>query len=145
MTVRNLPSQLFALLSAVMIGLAIGAVWIVPTLYAARPLPWLALPVGWLLGKAIRRWVHPAGLFAAVLAALATLAAGIYVAFLTAAARIAALMGLGMIEAMRKSGTALLAQLTRMAWTPGDSAWLLLGMAVAVVYGLRPRRPATGG
>src|SRR5262249_37743824 len=51
MNARVAFSWLFAAVSAVMLGLAAGAVWMVPTLYLQRPLPWLAVVVGWLLGK----------------------------------------------------------------------------------------------
>ena len=57
MSARALFSALFALFSAVMLGLAFGAVWMVPTLFFQHVLPWLALAVGWVLGWMIRGWV----------------------------------------------------------------------------------------
>ena len=59
MSARALFSALFALFSAVMLGLAFGAVWMVPTLFFQHVLPWLALAVGWVLGWMIRGWVRP--------------------------------------------------------------------------------------
>ncbi len=140
MSARVAFSALFALISAVMLGLAAGAVWMVPTLYMQRPLPWLALPVGWLLGKAVRSWVRPAGLPAAVLAALAMGTAAIYVNLLTAAARIAGLMGMGLIDAMRTAGVRLLLELARLGQAPTDNLWFVVGIGVAAAAALRPAR-----
>jgi vitamin B12 transport system permease protein len=141
MSARVAFSALFALISAVMLGLAAGAVWMVPTLYLQRPLPWLALPVGWLLGKAVRSWVRPAGRHAALLAALATFAAAIYVNLLTAAARIAGLMGMGLIDAMRTAGLRLLLELATLGQAATDNVWFVIGMAVAALTALRAARP----
>ena len=145
MKVRSFFSLLFAALSALMLGLAAGAVWMVPTLYARLPLPWLALPIGWLLGKAVRHWVRPAGAHAAVLAALATFTAVLYVNLLSAAARIAGLMGLGLVDSMRTAGFRLLLQLAELGCTPTDDVWFLAGMGLAAFAALRPRRPSASG
>lgn len=126
-------SWVFSLLSAVMLGLAAGAVWMVPTLYLQRPLPWLAIPIGWLLGKAVRHWVREAGPYAAVLAALAALTGALYVNLLTAAARIAGLMGLGLIDAMRTAGFRLLLQLAELGSVTTDDVWYVLGMGLAAL------------
>lgn len=141
MSARVAFSALFALISAVMLGLAAGAVWMVPTLYLQRPLPWLALPVGWLLGKAVRHWVRPAGRHAAVLAALATLTAAIYVNLLTAAARIAGLMGMGLIDAMRTAGFRLLLALATLGQASMDNVWFVIGIVVAALTALRAAHP----
>ncbi len=143
MSARVAFSTLFALISAVMLGLAAGAVWMVPTLYLQRPLPWLVLPVGWLLGKAVRSWVRPAGVHAAVLATVATATAAIYVNLLTAAARIAGLMGMGLIDAMRTAGLRLLLQLAALGQVGTDNLWFVVGVAVAAVVALRAARPRT--
>lgn len=141
MSVRSVFASLFALFSALMLGLAAGAVWMVPTLYARAPLPWLALPLGWLLGKAIRHWVRPAGSAAAILAALATFAAALYVSLLTAAARVAGLMGLGLVDSMRTAGFRLLLQLAEMGSAPMDGVWFIAGMGIAAWAAMRPARP----
>jgi vitamin B12 transport system permease protein len=140
MSVRTVFSMLFALLSALMLGLAAGAVWMVPTLYLRQPLPWLAMPLGWLLGKAIRHWVRPASGNAAILAALATFIAALYVNLLTAAARIAGLMGLGLIDSMRTAGFRLLLQLAELGCTATDGVWFIAGMGIAAFVALRPAR-----
>jgi hypothetical protein len=140
MNVRVAFSSLFALISALMLGMAAGAVWMVPTLYLQRPLPWAVILIGWLLGKAVRGWVRPAGRHAAVLAALATLIAALYVNLLTAAARIAGLMGLGLIDSIRTAGFHLLLQLAEIGQSPGDDIWYALGMGVAALVALRSGR-----
>jgi vitamin B12 transport system permease protein len=145
MKIRAVFSLLFALVSALMLGMAAGAVWMVPTLYSRHPLPWLALPIGWLLGKAVRHWVRSNGRDAAILAALATFTAALYVNLLTAAARIAGLMGLGLVDSMRTAGFRLLLQLADIGSTPSDLAWFVAGIAIAAVAAWHVgRRPKTG-
>jgi vitamin B12 transport system permease protein len=145
MKVRNVFSLSFAVVSTLMLGLAAGAVWMVPTLYSQHPLPWLAVPVGWLLGKAIRHWVRPAGSQAAVLAALATFTAVLYVNVLMAAARIAGLMGLGLVDAIRTAGLRLLVQLAELGCTPTDDVWFLAGMGLSAFVAMRyGRQPPAG-
>lgn len=144
MNARVAFSWLFALLSTVMLGLAAGAVWMVPTLYMQRPLPWLAVPAGWLLGKAIRNWVRPAGTGAALLAALAALTAALYVNLLTAAARIAGLMGLGLIDTLHTAGFGLLLQLAELGSAPADDIWYAVGMGLAALTAGRAARTKTG-
>ncbi|WP_430390996.1 hypothetical protein [Dyella sp. 20L07] len=133
MSARLAFSWAFALISAVMLGLAAGAAWMVPTLYLQRPLPWLALLIGWLLGKAMRNWVRPAGVGSALLAALATLFAALYVNLLTAGARIAGLMGLGLVDSLRTAGVGLLLQLAELGSNPVDDVWYVIGMGLAAV------------
>jgi len=139
MSFRLAFSVLFALISALMLGLAAGAVWMVPTLYLQQALPWLALPVGWLLGKATRSWVRPAGRDAALLAVMATLAAAIYVNVLMAGARIAGLMGLGLVDALRTAGASLLLQLAELGVSRTDHIWYVIGMAAAALAAGRAR------
>jgi hypothetical protein len=146
MKIRAVFSLLFALVSALMLGLAGGAVWMVPTLYSQHALPWLALPVGWLLGKAVRNWVRPASGQAAVLAVIATLTAVLYVNLLMAAARIAGLMGLGLVDSIRTAGLPLLLQLARLSSSPMDDAWFIAGMVLSAIAVLRSgRQPKAGG
>ena len=58
MTVRQIVGECFALCCAVMLGLAAGAVWLLPSVFFQLPLRWLAIPAGWLLGTARRQSVH---------------------------------------------------------------------------------------
>ena len=142
MSARVLFSFLFALFSAVMLGLAFGAVWMLPTLFLARVLPWLSLPIGWVLGRMMRGWVRPEPRGAALLAAMATALARDYVCVLTAAARVAGLMGMGLVEAMRTAGTGLLMDLARLNTTATDLAWFAAGTALSawVAWRTVPRR-----
>jgi vitamin B12 transport system permease protein len=142
MSARALFSALFALVSAAMLGLAFGAVWMIPTLFFQQVLPWLALPVGWVLGRMIRGWVRPERRGAAALAALATALACVYVGVLTAAARVAGLMGMGLVEAMKTAGAGLLLDLVRLNLAGADVAWFAAGIACSawVAWRSSPRR-----
>ncbi|MGO4702093.1 hypothetical protein [Dyella sp. 2RAB6] len=142
MSARALFSAVFALVSAVMLGLAFGAVWMLPTLFFSHVMPWLALLIGWLLGSLIRGWVRPEPRGAAVLAALATLLACGYVCLLTAAARVAGLMGLGLVDAIRTAGFGLLMDLVRLNLAATDLVWFALGVALSawVAWRTVPKR-----
>jgi vitamin B12 transport system permease protein len=141
MNVRSVLLSVFALFSAVMLGLAAGAVWMVMSLYMRQPLPWLAVPIGALLALTIRSTVRRAGTGAMLLSAGATALAAIYVNMLIAGVQIAGNMGLGLIEALRTAGFAMLWQLARMALGPADLVWGILAIALAGWLASRaPRR-----
>jgi vitamin B12 transport system permease protein len=141
MSLRTVSLSVFVLFSAAMLGLAAGAVWMVAALYLRHPLPWLALPIGALLAWTIRAGVRPAGTVAAWLAAGATLLAAFYVNMLVAGVLIAGNMGMGLIEAMRTAGLGMLWHLARMALSPADVAYAVLGMLLAAwLAWRRPRR-----
>ncbi|MEO6799002.1 MAG: hypothetical protein ABI178_03595 [Rhodanobacter sp.] len=142
MSVRSVLLFLFASFSAVMLGLAAGAVWMVLALYLRHPLPWLAVPIGALLAWTVRGCVHRPGTGAMLLAAGATALAAIYVNMLIAGVRIAGNMGLGIIDALRTAGFGMLWQLARMALSPADIAWTVLAMLLAawIAYGRRKHR-----
>jgi vitamin B12 transport system permease protein len=131
MSVRSVLLFLFAMFSALMLGLAAGAVWMVLALYMRHPLPWLAVPIGVLLAWTIRGAVHRAGVAAMLLAAGATVLAAIYVNMLIAGVRIAGNMGLGIVDALRTAGIGMLWQLARIAMTPADIIWTVLAMLLA--------------
>jgi vitamin B12 transport system permease protein len=124
-----------------MFGLAAGAVWMVPTMFAGRPLPWLVLPVGWLLGQIVRRWVRTEGVQGAMLAAIATLLAATYTKCLIVAANIAGLMGIGFVDALRESGIDMLMSLARMSLGWAELGIYILGAAVAAFAAWR--KPGT--
>lgn len=137
----RLISALFAAFSAAMLGLAAGAIWMLPTMALRRPLPLLALVAGWLLALAIRSWVRPAGRMAGALAAGATVLAAAYVGVLTAAARIAGSMGIGLLDALREAGLTMLLVLAELAVRPIDIVCTLGGALLAGwLASRRPRR-----
>jgi hypothetical protein len=92
-----------------------------------------------LLAWTVRGCVQRAGTGAMLLAAGATALAAVYVNILIAGVRIAGNMGLGLIEALRTAGFAMLWELARMAMGPADIAWAVLAMLLAA--GLAWRRP----
>lgn len=131
---------LFAAFSAAMLGLAAGAVWMVPTMALHRPLPMLAPVAGWLLALAVRNWVRPAGAVAAALAAGATVLAAAYVQVLTAAARVAGSLGVGLLDALREAGPGMLLALARLGVRPVEVLLALVGALLAAwIASRRPR------
>jgi vitamin B12 transport system permease protein len=131
----------FALICTVMIGLAAGAVWLVPTVLMGKLMPWLAIPIGWFLGRIVRGWVNPGGRTGAgALAAIAMVTASAYLTVLVAGARIAGSLGLGFFDTLHVAGIALLTDIARMTLTGGDIAWYATGTILAVIGALRGRR-----
>lgn len=141
MTVRQIVGECFALICAVMLGLAAGAIWLLPIVFLRRPLPWLALPVGWVLGIAIRQWVHGHKGHAALFAALATVVASAYIRILMAATDMAAMTGYGLIETMRIAGTSMLLDFARFGMSTEDAVWAAIGVVLAAITALRAPRP----
>lgn len=109
-----------------MLGLAVGALWMLPTAYLQMRLPWLAWPLGALLGWAVARWAAPRT-GAPAMAALATLIAAAYVSVLAVTATLAGNMDMGLVETMRVAGGGMLTSLTWLALTPGQMAWFASG------------------
>ncbi|TAL71955.1 MAG: hypothetical protein EPN56_07255 [Rhodanobacter sp.] len=126
-----------------MLGLAAGAVWMVAAMYLQRAPDWLAFAAGALLALATRHWLRRPGLAAALLAMFATLLAALYFNVLIAAVRLAANFDLGLVEAMRTAGIAMLIALARVGLTPGELAWYLLAALFAGWLAWRPgaRKP----
>lgn len=137
MSLRQLAGECFALCCAIMLGLAAGAVWLLPTVYLHRPLPWLAVPAGWLLGIAIRQWVHGKKWNAALLAALATAVASVYIRVLITTVNISAMTDYGLFDAAHTAGWPMLLDFTRLAVSRLDVAWSLAGIAVAAAIAMR--------
>jgi len=136
----------FALVSAAMLGLAAGAVWMLASVYEQHKLPWLALPIGWALALGIRRWIRPPGRVAAALAAIATLLAAGYVSLLTAAAQISSMLGIELTDVMHTAGLGMLLSLTRFSLSASTAAWFVAGAIVAAWFAKRrpPALPAPG-
>ncbi len=127
---RRTFAHAFAAISAAMLGLAAGALWMLPTAYLRARLPWLALPLGALLGWAVAQWVMPRP-GAAILAALATLLAAAYVTALIAAVQLAGNMDMGLTDAMRIAGAGMLWSLVRLSLGTAQWLWFLGGAAIA--------------
>ncbi|OOG59957.1 hypothetical protein [Rhodanobacter sp. C03] len=143
MSARTVLLFVFALFIAAMLGLAAGATWMVVTLYLGHPLPWLVLLFGTLLAWTIRNGVRAPGRAAALLAAVATALAAVYVNVLIAAVQIAGNMGMGLIDALRTAGIGMLWQLARLALSPADLVWAVLGIVLAAWLAWRaPRKRA---
>lgn len=140
LTARRLAVLLFAVFSAATLGLAAGAVWMLPTMFLQRPLPWLAVPIGWLLAAAVRGWVQPPGRLAATLAAMASVLAAAYVSVLTAAARIAGAMGIGLTDALREAGTSMLLHMAQLALSGTELGWFAAGAVLAAWKAARTAR-----
>ena len=140
MSLRTPLLWVFGLFSAIMLGLAAGAIWMVATLYLRQLMPWLALPVGAVLAWAVRGSVLRPGVGAAALAALATLLAAFYMSMLLAGVRLAGDMGLGLLDVLRTAGPGMLWALAELALTPWMLAWFAAGAALAAVIGMRPPR-----
>jgi vitamin B12 transport system permease protein len=137
MIVRRIFGECFALVCAVMLGLAAGAVWLLPTAFLHRPLPWLALPAGWLLGIAMRQWVHGNRWNAALLAAFATVVAGAYIRVLIALVNLAAMVGYGLMQAAHTAGLSMLLEFARFGTSASDVAWTMAGALVAIATAVR--------
>ncbi len=140
MSLRTPLLWVFGLFSAIMLGLAAGAIWMVATLYLRQLLPWLALPIGAVLAWAVRGTVLRPGVCAAALAALATLLAALYMCMLLAGVRLAGDMGLGLLDVLRTAGPGMLWALAELALTPSMLTWFVAGAALAAVLGMRPPR-----
>jgi hypothetical protein len=143
MTLRQIVGDCFALLCAVMLGLAAGAIWLLPTLFLRHPMPWLAIPVGWLLAAAIRQWVHGPGWRAALLAGLATAVASVYIHVLISAVNISAMMGYGLLDAMHTAGLSMLLDFAKISMGKADIAWAAVGIIAALIDGRRTPRSKT--
>ncbi|BDU22792.1 hypothetical protein [Dyella sp. GSA-30] len=143
MSARRLLGFVFALICTAMIGLAAGAIWLVPTILVSKLMPWLAIPIGWILGRIVRGWVNPGGRTgAAVLAGLAMIVASAYLVVLVAGARIAGSLGLGFFDTLRVAGIGLLTDIARMTLTGGDIVWYSAGTVLAVMGALHRGRAA---
>jgi hypothetical protein len=145
MTARALSGQLFSVLCAVMFGLAAGAMWMVPTMYIGRPLPWLALPIGWLLGLGVRKWLRGPGAASACMAAFASLIAATYTKCLVVAANIAAMMGVGFVDSLREAGPDMLLALARMTLSAYEAAIYLLAAILAAAAAWHAPRAKRAG
>jgi hypothetical protein len=134
----RLLGGLVALVSAAIIALAAGAVWMLVALYSGAELRWLAIPAGLVLGWAMRVGVTRSRPRAALLGILATVLAAFYMLGLRGAMQIAALMGMPFAEALREAGAPMLLDIARIG-LPSMAGPLALG-ALAAALGAFGRR-----
>ncbi|MFK2932658.1 hypothetical protein [Dyella agri] len=127
----DVPLYLFALFCAAMMGMAVGATWMVAAMYMSRPAPWLALVAGVVLAWAVRHWIRRPGPGAAVLAAFATLLAALYFNVLMAAIKLAGNFGLRLTDTLHTAGAGMLVSLARLGLRPVDWAWYAAGALLA--------------
>lgn len=137
---RDVPLFAFGLFCAAMMGLAVGAVWMVAAMYLHQTVPWMALPAGAVLAWATRHWIRRPGPHAAVLAAFATALAALYFKVLMAAILLAGNFGMGLTEAWRTAGTGMLLDLARLGVRRGEFAWYALGTLLAAWLTWRRRQ-----
>lgn len=130
-------SLALGLLCALLFGLPAGAAWTVATFMLRHPAPWLALPIGWLLGLCIRHWGAGGTGLRGVTAGIAAALAAVYASCLVVWAQLAGSMGIGFVAAMKDAGPAMTLYLARLAQTPADWLFGLAGVAVAVAVARR--------
>lgn len=137
-------AALFALLSAAMIGLAAGAIWMLLEAATHRQMMWLAVPMGVLIGLSSRAGVSHSRWAAPLLAALAAGLALFYLQVLGSAMDLAGMFGLSFARALQQAGPDMLVQLACLRLHGALLAWMLAGMAVAAAsaMSLIRRRPA---
>ena len=138
-------SGLGSTLAALVLGVAMGAAWLVLTLYARHRMSWPALPVGALIGVFFgrRAFLQPSWAGSALAATVATLIAAAMVQVLVVAALLAGSMGLGIGESITTAGVAMLAQLGWSGLGAADLALIGGGVLLAVlITAWFARRPA---
>lgn len=140
MKLRDIPLFVFGLFCAAMMGLAVGALWMVAVMYLRQAAPWMAVPAGAMLAWGIRHWIRRPGAGAAVLAAFATALAALYFNVLMAAILLAGNFGMGLTEAWHTAGTGMLLALTRVALGRADLVWYALGVLLAAWLAWRRKR-----
>ncbi|MDE2280567.1 MAG: hypothetical protein KGK04_13410 [Xanthomonadaceae bacterium] len=137
---RDVPLFVFALFCAAMMGLALGAAWMVVAMYLQRPSPWLVLPAGAVLAWAIRHWIRRPGAGAAVLAAFATALAALYFKVLMVAILLAGNFGMSLPDSLRTAGAGMLLALAWLGLDPAELVWFVIGALLAAWLAWRPRR-----
>ncbi|NII11573.1 hypothetical protein [Oleiagrimonas sp. C23AA] len=122
---------IFAIVSAAMIGLAAGAIWMLLSAYMQRGLPWLIILIGLVVGLVTRaaisrsRWLGP------LLAALGTAMAYVYLLGLSGAMLLAGTFGMSFGQALRHAGFAMLADIAWFRLGAPQLVLMLIGMAIA--------------
>lgn len=122
---------LFAVICTIAIALALGAAWMAITLSLPSAHWWFALPAGVIMGYATRTWVTGHRGWSVVLAVPGILLTAIYMKCLYVGLQLAAIMGVGLVYALRQAGLDMLLALARDSMEPREIAATLVGMALA--------------
>ncbi len=133
-------AKLFATASALSLGVAMGVVWLMVSLFMQHGSSALALPAGIVLGWTLRWGVRTTRRWRGALAGLATLVAALWVNVAFVALQVAGNMGMGVIETLRAAGPAMLWQLLRLGISPMDALWYALGIGLAIYTASRTPR-----
>ncbi len=131
--VRRGTGLALSILSAAMIGLAAGAVWMVLSVYTRSELIWLIAPLGVVIGWSVAAGVAGSRWSAAILSALATILAVVYVRMLLAAMQIAGLLGLSFGYALKQAGIGMLWSMAEMSFSSTLLLMLLAGVMLSVL------------
>lgn len=120
-------------LIVVMIALAAGAVWAMIALWFGRPFAALALPLGIVIGFAMRSAGFGGTWLGAAAAALLTLVASAYAQGLIASTTVALAMGFNLLETLKRIGAEFAFAVAWARATPVDLAIFVAGAGIAAV------------
>ena len=140
--VRSAPKLWLEIVTAIMCGLAAGALWCLLALAIDHDPTFLIVPLA--IGLALfLRWQGYQGRRGALCAVAATLLAFVYAQYLFAAVRIAQMLGFSLRSTLFKMDFALAWQATRANLSAWDIGLLVLACIAAAWLMLRPsvRRP----
>lgn len=122
---------LFAILGAIVVALALGAVWMALILLVASARWWFALPAGVIMGYTARAWITHQRPWATLLAVAGMALTAIYMKCLYAGLLLAAVLGLGLVHTLERAGLGMLLALARASLEPRFVIATLVGMALA--------------
>lgn len=137
LTPHGRAGLLAAIASALLGGLAAGALWCLLSLYTERDTTALIVPIAFGLAVFLR-WQGLGGRRGAICAVAATLLAFVYAQYLFAAVRIAQMLGFPLCSTLFKMDFALAWQATRANLSVWDLGLVVLACAAAAWLMMRP-------
>jgi len=141
--VRSAPKLWLEIVTAIMCGLAAGALWCLLALAIDHDPTFLIVPLAIVLAFFLR-WQGYQGRRGAVCAVAATLLAFVYAQYLFAAVRIAQMLGFSLRSTLFKMDFALAWQATRANLTAWDIGLVILACAAAAWLMLRQASRSIG-
>jgi hypothetical protein len=135
--VRSTPKLWLEIVTAIMCGLAAGALWCLLALAIDHDPTFLIVPLAIVLALFLR-WQGYHGRRGAICALAATLIAFVYAQYLFAAVRIAQMLGFPLRSTLFKMDFALAWQATRANLSAWDIGLLVLACVVAAWLMMRP-------